>query len=43
VPAQTPAPAVNRTARPQSGIMDRVRNFFRKLAGKTPCAGTGCG
>ncbi len=44
-PAPEPAetPTVNRATKPQPGIMDRVRNFFRKLAGKTPCAGAGCG
>jgi hypothetical protein len=37
-----PAPAANRPAEPPPGIFDRVRNFFRKLAGKGPCAGAGC-
>jgi hypothetical protein len=45
VPAPTPeprAPAV-RTTQPQPGLFDRMRNFFRKLSGKGPCAGAGCG
>jgi hypothetical protein len=37
-----PAPADDRPAEPQPGIFDRVRNFFRKLTGKPPCAGAGC-
>ena len=37
-----PAPADDRPAEPQPGILDRVRNFFRKLTGKPPCAGAGC-
>jgi hypothetical protein len=41
-PAATPVPTENRPAAPQPGIFDRVRNFFRKLAGKSPCAGAGC-
>ncbi len=37
-----PTPTENRPAAPQPGMFDRVRNFFRKLAGKGPCAGAGC-
>ena len=37
-----PTPADDRPAESQPGIFDRVRNFFRKLAGKGPCAGAGC-
>jgi hypothetical protein len=42
--APSPAPpAVDaHPAQPQPGIMDRMRNFFRKLTGKGPCAGAGC-
>ncbi|MBZ5645523.1 MAG: hypothetical protein LAO19_22445, partial [Acidobacteriia bacterium] len=29
-------------AEPQPGIMDRLRNFYRKLTGRGPCAGSGC-
>jgi len=44
-PAPTPAPppAASRPAPLQPGIFDRVRNFFRRLTGKGPCAGAGCG
>jgi hypothetical protein len=51
VPAQTvavhvsppaPTPAVDRPAESQPGVFDRVRNFFRRLTGKGPCAGAGC-
>jgi hypothetical protein len=38
-PATSPAPPA---AAPQPGIFSRVRNFFRKLTGKAPCAGAGC-
>ena len=44
VPAPTPeprAPAAH-AAQPQPGLIDRMRNFFRKLSGKGPCAGAGC-
>lgn len=41
-PAPAPAPAEDRPAESQPGVIDRVRNFFRKLAGKGPCAGAGC-
>ena len=27
---------------PAPGFFDRVRNFFRKLTGRAPCAGAGC-
>jgi hypothetical protein len=37
-----PTPADDRPAESQPGIFDRVRNFFRKLTGKGPCAGAGC-
>ncbi len=37
-----PTPAAGRPAEPEPGIFDRVRNFFRKLTGKGPCAGAGC-
>lgn len=44
VPVSPPAPtsADDRPAESQPGIFARVRNFFRKLAGKGPCAGAGC-
>jgi hypothetical protein len=37
-----PTPSDDRPAESQPGIFDRVRNFFRKLTGKGPCAGAGC-
>ena len=37
-----PTPADDRPAQSQPGIFDRVRNFFRKMTGKGPCAGAGC-
>jgi hypothetical protein len=37
-----PTPAVDRPAESQPGVFDRVRNFFRRLTGKGPCAGAGC-
>jgi len=49
LPAET-APAIPVPARPassqpvqnQPGLLDRMRNFFRKLTGRGPCAGAGC-
>lgn len=41
-PATAPALPEARPAEPQPGVFDRMRNFFRKLVGKTPCAGAGC-
>ena len=38
----SPAPADDRPPESQPGIFDRVRNFFRRLSGKGPCAGAGC-
>jgi hypothetical protein len=41
----TPAPqkpAETQPAEAQPGILDRMRNFFRKLTGRAPCAGSGC-
>ena len=38
----TPTPSSNRPAESQPGIFDRVRNFFRRLSGRGPCAGAGC-
>ena len=41
----TPAPQKHtepQPAEPQPGILDRMRNFFRKLTGRGPCAGSGC-
>jgi hypothetical protein len=35
-------PAGDQPAQTQPGFIDRMRNFFRKLAGHTPCAGAGC-
>jgi hypothetical protein len=42
--APSPAPPAGdaHPAQPQPGIMDRMRNFFRKLTGNGPCAGAGC-
>ncbi len=43
-PADLPPPlhADDHRVESQPGILTRMRNFFRKLAGKAPCAGTGC-
>jgi hypothetical protein len=43
-PPPTPARALPDARPPESqpGVFDRMRNFFRKLVGKTPCAGAGC-
>jgi hypothetical protein len=43
-PAALPPPphADDRRVESQPGIMTRMRNFFRKLTGQAPCAGTGC-
>src|SRR5579872_2906033 len=41
-PAPPPVPAASPPAPPQPGIFERVRNFFRRLTGKAPCAGAGC-
>jgi hypothetical protein len=38
----SPVPADDRPPESQPGIFDRVMNFFRRLAGKGPCAGAGC-
>jgi hypothetical protein len=40
LPASTPS--YTQPSEPQPRIFDRVRNFFRKLTGKSPCAGAGC-
>lgn len=37
-----PTPVDDRPPQSQPGIFDRVRNFFRKMTGKGPCAGAGC-
>jgi hypothetical protein len=40
-----PAPKKNievQHAKSQPGILDRMRNFFRRWTGKGPCAGSGC-
>jgi len=42
VPPPGPTPDADRPTELQPGILDRVRNFFRKMAGKGPCAGAGC-
>jgi hypothetical protein len=45
IPAATAAPEKQAPAQaPQThpGIMDRMRNFFRKLTGKAACQGPGC-
>ena len=42
-PAPPPVPSASQPPPgPQPGIFDRVRNFFRRLTGKGPCAGAGC-
>jgi hypothetical protein len=41
----TPTPPRHAEAQPvesQPGILDRMRNFFRRLTGRAPCAGSGC-
>jgi hypothetical protein len=40
--APPPPPAVEDRPAETPGLFDRVRNFFRKLTGKGPCAGAGC-
>ena len=45
IPAAAPAPEKPMPAQApesQPGILDRMRNFFRKLTGKAPCPGPGC-
>ena len=42
VSSPAPTPADDRPTDLQPGIFDRVRNFFRRLTGKGPCAGVGC-
>ena len=40
---QAPAPSDDRPPASQPGLLDRVRNFFRRLTGtRSPCAGAGC-
>jgi hypothetical protein len=43
-PAPEPVPATSYTPppAPQLSLFDRIRNFFRRLTGKPPCAGAGC-
>jgi len=44
-PVATPAPPKSdedRPSEPQPGLLDRVRNFFRKFSSGAPCAGAGC-
>ncbi len=45
VPAASPLPKPvdDRPPSPEPGLMARLRNFFQKLKGKSPCAGAGCG
>jgi hypothetical protein len=38
-----PKPVDDRPLSPEPGLMARLRNFFQKLKGKSPCAGAGCG
>lgn len=43
--AAAPPPQIrteSQPASPQPGLFDRMRNFFRKLAGHGPCVGAGC-
>jgi hypothetical protein len=45
LPPIIPAPERPAMAQPsvaQPGILDRVRNYFRKLTGRGPCPGPGC-
>ena len=35
-------PAVVQPSEAQPGILNRVRNYFRKLVGRAPCPGPGC-
>lgn len=41
-PKAPPRAGEARPTTPPPGFLDRVRNFFRKLTGKAPCAGAGC-
>jgi len=41
-PQANPRTGDNRPGEAQPGILDRMRNFFRKIAGRSPCAGAGC-
>jgi hypothetical protein len=41
-PQSGPGTGDNRPSEAQPGILDRMRNFFRKIAGRSPCAGAGC-
>jgi hypothetical protein len=45
VPAASrlPRPADDRRPATEPGLMARMRNFFQKLKGQSPCAGAGCG
>lgn len=40
--AAVPQKSEPQPSRSQPGILDRMRNFFRKLTGRGPCAGSGC-
>ena len=37
-----PKPVDDRPPSPEPSLMARLRNFFQKLKGQTPCAGAGC-
>ncbi len=37
-----PAPLPPLAPRPQPSLLSRVRNFFRRWTGQTPCSGAGC-
>jgi hypothetical protein len=43
VPPAPQKPAKAKPAQSRPGIFSRVGNFFRKLLGREPCAGSGCG
>jgi hypothetical protein len=41
-PPIIPKPSDDPPRQTQPGLLDRMRNFFRKLTGRSPCAGAGC-
>jgi hypothetical protein len=44
LPSVAPStPAGEPPAQPEVGILTRMRNFFRRITGRVPCADVGCG